>query len=82
MTVARFAISLDSELAREVRKAVGKAPTSTWFAEAARQKLRSEGLLRAVAEWESVHGTLSETELRKARQRQERAANAVKRRRR
>ncbi len=63
MTVARFAVSLDLELAREVRKAAGTEPTSTWLADAARLKLRAEGLARVVGKWESEHGALSESEL-------------------
>jgi len=70
MTVARFAISFDKELAREVRRAAGRQPTSTWLADAARRKLRAEGLLEVVGEWEAVHGTLLETELRDVRRKQ------------
>jgi hypothetical protein len=64
MTVSRFAISFDSELAREVKKAAGAEPTSSWLADAARRKLRAQGLARAVADWEAEHGTLTEAELR------------------
>lgn len=64
MTVARFAISFDQKLARAVRRAAGTEPTSSWLADAARRKLRAEGLLRVVNEWEAEHGALSESELR------------------
>lgn len=63
MTVARVAISLDPELALEVRRAAGKQPLSAWMADAARKKLRSEGLLRVVGEWEREHGQLDDDEL-------------------
>lgn len=63
MTVARIAISLDADLARAVKKAAGKEPTSTWLADAARRKLRAEGLQTVVKEWEAEHGTLTEAEL-------------------
>jgi hypothetical protein len=66
MTVARLAVSFDRELAREVRKAAGSQPTSAWLADAARRKLRAEGLARAVEEWEAVHGKLTDAELRTA----------------
>ena len=66
MTVARFAISFDPELARAVRKAAGAQPTSAWLADAARRKLRAEGLLRAVEEWEAEHGALTDRELKDA----------------
>jgi hypothetical protein len=65
MTVARLAISFDRELARAVRRAAGKEATSAWLADAARRKLRSEGLLREVESWESAHGQLTEAELRR-----------------
>lgn len=64
MTVSRLAVSFDADLARQVKRAAGKEPTSTWLADAARRKLRAEGLLEVVEEWESAHGALTETELR------------------
>lgn len=64
MTVERFAISLDKELARLVRRSAANEPTSAWFADAARQKLRSEGLLDVVRAWEQAHGEITEAELR------------------
>jgi hypothetical protein len=70
MTVARLAISFDRELARAVRRAAGKEPTSAWLADAARRKLRAEGLLREVRAWESEHGELSSVELKRARRAQ------------
>jgi hypothetical protein len=70
MTVARLAISFDAELARAVRRAAGKEPTSAWLADAARRKLRAEGLLRVVGEWEGGQGALSDAELRAARRKQ------------
>ena len=70
MTVARFAISFDEELARAVRRAAGEEPMSAWLADAARRKLRAEGLLRAVGEWEKEHGELGEAELLAVRRKQ------------
>ena len=66
MTVARLAISFDAPLARAVRRAAGKEPTSSWLADAARRKLRAEGLMRVVGEWESEHGPLTEREIEAA----------------
>jgi len=60
MTVARFAISFDQALAKQVRKAAGKEPTSSWLADAARRKLRAEGLLAVITEWEEEFGALDE----------------------
>ncbi len=67
MTVARFAISFDEKLAIAVRRSAGKQPTSSWLADAARRKLRAEGLLNVVSDWEKEHGELSAKELRTAR---------------
>ena len=58
-----MAISFDAPLARAVRRAAGKEPTSSWLADAARRKLRAEGLMRVVGEWESEHGPLTEREI-------------------
>jgi hypothetical protein len=66
MTVSRLAISFDKDLARAVRRAAGKESISAWLADAARRKLRSEGLLRTVESWEVEHGALTEEELRSA----------------
>jgi hypothetical protein len=66
MTVHRFAISFEPALARAVRKSAGKEPTSSWLADAAKRKLRAEGLLRAVGEWELEHGEITDAELRAA----------------
>jgi hypothetical protein len=70
MTVARLAVSFDVNLARAVRRAAGKQPTSAWLADAARRKLRAEGLLRLVEEWEAEHGELTQTELKAAARKQ------------
>jgi hypothetical protein len=67
MTVARLAVSFDVKLARAVRKAAGKETTSAWLADAAQRKLRSEGLLSIVREWEAEHGAITEEERRAAR---------------
>ena len=64
--MARFAISFDEDLARAVRKAAGKQPTSAWLADAARRKLRAEGLLQVVRDWEAEHGEITPDELRRA----------------
>jgi hypothetical protein len=66
MTVARIAVSLDAELAKAVRRAAGKEPISAWVADALERKLRSEGLLRVVAEFERENGPFTEAELRAA----------------
>jgi hypothetical protein len=72
MTVARFAVSFDPELARAVRRAAGKEPTSAWLADAARRKLRAEGLLKVVQEWENEHGEINDAELRATDRKQRR----------
>lgn len=64
MTVARLAISLDRELARQIRRSAAGEPTSVWLADAARQKLRSEGLMEVVREFEAKYGKIPEEEIR------------------
>lgn len=63
MTVARIAISLDAELAKALRKAAKGEALSTWIADAARRKLRAEGLTRLIGDWEAEHGELTQAEL-------------------
>jgi hypothetical protein len=72
MTVSRFAVSFDSELAREVKRAAGDEPTSAWLADAARRKLRAQGLTRIITAWEAEHGALTEAELQEAARRRQR----------
>lgn len=80
MTVARFAISFDKELAKLVRRSAANEPTSAWLADAARRKLRAEGLLEVVADWERVHGALTAAELRSAARRQKSATRRRRKR--
>ncbi len=75
MTVARLAVSFDAELARAVRRAAGKEPTSAWLADAARRKLRAEGLLGVVESWEKQHGVITDRELSAVARRQRRRAS-------
>jgi hypothetical protein len=74
MTVSRFAVSFDEKLARRVRRAAGKTPLSTWLADAAAARLRSEGLRKVVHEWEVEHGDITADELDAARRRRKRWA--------
>jgi hypothetical protein len=46
-----------------------KVSLSAWMTEAARRSLRIRDGLAAVAEWETQHGTFTETELDEARRR-------------
>jgi hypothetical protein len=64
MNITRLSVSFEEDLARAVRRAAGDESTSSWLADAARRKLRAEGLLRAVREWESEHGAVLGSELR------------------
>ncbi|MBI2373797.1 MAG: hypothetical protein HYV07_07350 [Deltaproteobacteria bacterium] len=62
--MARLAISLDESLAREIRRAAGDQALSAWLAEAARRRLRAEGLREVVAEWEAQNGEITDAEQR------------------
>jgi hypothetical protein len=72
MSITRISVSFDEDLARAVRRAAGKEPTSAWLADAARRKLRAEGLMRAVSAWEREHGPLLDSELVAAERARER----------
>jgi hypothetical protein len=80
MTVARFAVSFEPDLARAVRRAAGDEPMSAWLADAARRKLRAEGLLEIVQGWEEQHGPLSASELRAAERKLSRPRSIRKKR--
>ncbi|WP_420608533.1 hypothetical protein [Candidatus Poriferisodalis sp.] len=69
MTTERLTVSLESGLAAAVSEAAAaKDPSvSLWLADAARSRLVTQGLSDVVADWEAVHGKLTETELAQAR---------------
>lgn len=68
MKVDKLSISFEATLGDEVRNAARKAGTgvSTWLAEAAAAKLRSEALREFLDAWESEHSPLTVEELRRA----------------
>lgn len=69
MSVQRFGVSFDEELAAEVRaaaQAAGQA-VSAWLADSARGRLARDGLLAVVADWEAEHGPLTPEERAAAR---------------
>lgn len=57
MTVLKLAISLERELALQIKRSAAGEPVSAWLADAARRKLRSQGLLEVVKDWEREHGS-------------------------
>lgn len=68
MKVDKLSISFDPELGDAVRSAAAQAgkPLSSWLAEAAASKLRSEALEEFLANWESEHGALTAEEIARA----------------
>ena len=64
----KISISFEAELGDEVRAAALKTGKglSSWLAEAAAAKLRAEALAEFLDSWESKHGPLTATELRRA----------------
>jgi hypothetical protein len=68
-----MAISMDREVHAKILRAVsaGGGSVSAWMTEAARNLLRVSEGLKAVAEWEAEHGTLTSAELEAARRRVE-----------
>ncbi len=69
MAVKKITISLDAELAVEIRRgAEANASTvSAWLAEAARNALRSHYLRLAVDAYEAEHGAFTDEEIEEAR---------------
>jgi hypothetical protein len=76
----KLSISFESELEQAIRSAAaaGEQSVSSWIAEAAQQKLRSERLDRAVRAWEVENGVLTEEELAAANTILDRAAKLQK----
>lgn len=70
VTVERLSISFDDDLADEVRREAARRGTSisAWLAEAARQRLRTDGWKALFAEWEAENGAFTAEELREARE--------------
>ena len=82
MTVSRIAISLDAELARTLRKAVKNGePLSAWLADAARRKLRAQGLAVVIDDWEAEHGEITQAELDSAARARRTTTGRLKRKR-
>lgn len=66
MPVTRWAISLEKELAKQIKQAA-REPISAWLADAARQKLRRDRLLAVITEYEAELGAFTQEELDEAR---------------
>jgi hypothetical protein len=68
MKAAKLSISFDPKLGSQVRKAARKAraPLSSWLAQAAAAKLRTDALGVFLDDWEQQHGKLSQEELARA----------------
>jgi hypothetical protein len=67
MTTSRLAISVDTQLAEQIRTAADGGTVSGWLADAAERKLHAQGLRAVVADWEAEHGALTAAERRRAR---------------
>jgi hypothetical protein len=69
MKVSKMSISFDAKLGGKVRAAARKAraPLSTWLAQAAAAKLRSEELGSFLDDWEAEHGKFTAEELARAK---------------
>jgi hypothetical protein len=68
MKVDKLSISFEPELGDAVRSAAAQAgkPVSSWLAEAAASKLRTEALAEFLANWETEHGALTAQEIARA----------------
>lgn len=67
MTTSRLAISLESDLAEQIRAAAADGTVSGWLADAAERKLRAQGLRSVVTSWEEEFGEVTAAERRRAR---------------
>lgn len=65
MKVVKVSVSFDPELGEAIRAAAAQQgqPVSTWLAEAAADKLRSEALGEFLDAWEAEHGAITAEEL-------------------
>jgi hypothetical protein len=66
--VDKLSISFDADLGDAVRSAAQRAGegVSSWLADAAATKLRSEALVEFLAHWESEHGAFTAAEIAEA----------------
>lgn len=71
MASERLTISLDHELAADVRAAAeaDSRSVSSWLADAARRRLLTRGSGALLDEWEAEHGAFTPAELAEARSR-------------
>jgi len=74
--VEKMSVSFDLELGRAIKQSAGhhSQSVSSWLAEAAVDRLRSEALGEAIRDWEATYGALSEAELAAAERTLEQAA--------
>lgn len=81
MGVEKMSVSFDLVLGQAIRQSAQHRAqsVSAWLAEAAADRLRSEALGDAVADWEQTYGPLGEDELAAADQILERAAKRRRR---
>lgn len=68
MKVHKVSVSFDPELGEAIRAAakLSGGSLSSWLAEAAAAKLRSEAFAEFLAEWEAEHGAITPEEWAKA----------------
>ena len=68
MKVDKLSISFEPDLGDAVRSAAAQAgkPVSSWLAEAASSKLRSEALAEFLAGWQAEHGVLTAEQIARA----------------
>ena len=76
MGVEKMSVSFDLELGRAIKQSAEhrSQSVSSWLAEAAAARLRSEALGEAIRDWEQTYGALNEAELADAERTLEQAA--------
>lgn len=69
MKIEKMSISMDPRLGDDVRAAAARADVSlsAWLAQAAAARLRQEALAELLADWQADHGSITASELARAR---------------
>jgi hypothetical protein len=82
MGVEKMSVSFELELGQAIRESAQhrEQSVSAWLAQAAAERLRSEALGEAIAEWESSYGPLNEDDVAAAERMLARAATKRHRR--
>lgn len=68
MSVTKWSLSVDEDLASQIREAADEAgeSLSAWVAEAAERRLHLDAMAHALGDYEAEHGAISEKDVNAA----------------